>query len=117
MRGIPRANPLAGWILLCPIWRAVAIVEAIKLPLNKCFQTFYRGAGGADLLLTVKNKQRQLYQQFVFPFRGLCNLIDSIRECWVGASWIVELASRFTNVHYVMTTLRPGPKALLRLVR
>jgi hypothetical protein len=52
------------------------------------------------------------------------NATDSIRERWVGASWIVELVSTgwrdgkpFHHVHFFITTLRTRPKALLRLVR
>ena len=52
------------------------------------------------------------------------NATDSIRERWVGASWIVELVSQgrrdgkpFHQVHYFITTLRTSPKVLLRLVR
>jgi predicted transposase YbfD/YdcC len=53
------------------------------------------------------------------------NATDSIRERWVGASWIVELVSTgwrdgkpFHHIHlFIITTLRTSPKALLRLVR
>jgi predicted transposase YbfD/YdcC len=52
------------------------------------------------------------------------NATDAILEHWVGASWIVELVSTgrrgikpFQHVHYVLTTLRTSPKALLRLIR
>lgn len=96
----------------------------------------------------MKNNQRRLHQQIVSQFRGhrhfpvvisdfevshgrqvrwqlrARNATDSIRERWVGASWIVELVSQgrrdgkpFHHVHYFMTTLRTSPKMLLRLVR
>jgi hypothetical protein len=52
------------------------------------------------------------------------NATAAIRERWVGASWIIELASTgrrdgkpFNHVHLFITTLRTSPKALLRLVR
>ena len=52
------------------------------------------------------------------------NAIETIRERWVGATWIVELVSTgrrdgtpFDYVHFFITTLRTNPKALLRLVR
>jgi hypothetical protein len=68
---------------------------------------------GADLLLTVKQNQRRLYQQIVSQFRGhrhfpvvisddepshgrqvrwtlrARNATDTIRERWTGASWII----------------------------
>jgi predicted transposase YbfD/YdcC len=100
------------------------------------------------LLLTVKNNQRRLYEQIVSQFRGhrqfpvvisdfeashgrqvrwtirARNATETIRERWVGASWIIELVSTgwrdgktFQHVHYFITTLRTSPKALLRLVR
>jgi len=98
--------------------------------------------------LTVKNNQRRLYQQIVAQFRGsrhfpveisdfeaghgrqvrwtlrARNATDTMRERWVGASWIIELVSTgrrdgklFRHVHYFITTLRTSPKGLLRLVR
>ena len=100
------------------------------------------------MLLSVKNNQRRLYQQIVAQFRGYRhfpvvisdvdaghgrqvrwtlrarNATDSIRERWVGASWIVELVSTgwrdgkpFHHIHLFITTLRTSPKALLRLIR
>jgi len=72
---------------------------------------------GADLLLTVKNGQRRLFQQIVSQFRGhphfpvvisdfevghgrqvrwelrARNATDAISVRWVGASWIIELVS------------------------
>ena len=62
-------------------------------------------------------------RQVRWPLRAR-NATDSIRERWTGASWIIELVSTgrrdgkpFHHVHFLITTLRTGPKALLRLVR
>ena len=52
------------------------------------------------------------------------NATGAIRRRWAGDSWIIELVSTgrrdgkpFHHIHFFITTLRTGPKALLRLVR
>lgn len=55
---------------------------------------------------------------------GPANATETIRERWAGAPWITELVSTgrrdgtpMDHVHFLITTLRTSPKALLRLVR
>ena len=52
------------------------------------------------------------------------NSTDSIRERWIGDSWIIELVcsgkredKRFRHVYHLITAMRTSSKALLRLVR
>jgi hypothetical protein len=68
-------------------------------------------------------KQHCDFDQLLWDLRAR-NGTGSIRERWIGASWIIELVSSakrdgkpFRHVHHFITTMRTSTQALLRLGR